>query len=468
MPQNPVGKDMVVSCRLLNRSRTLLLLALSVLLVAACPAIPFGDPVCGWEVRLSAYHDVNGDGARAETEEPVYNARFVIVEVRDGKTQWPEYLGADAQGQAVWRQFGVGFCPDALRVVAEAPIPYTLTTPPEIELVVEESAAGAWGFLAAGPTPIPPPTGAMTCYSASVLRGAVTGRRLAPNDDLWVTRIDKEQPVSLVRSGVESTLSIPGMTEARDPTLTPDGSVWIAGGIGGGVASYDGVQWRRFGTADGLPGDDAFALEWLAGRLWAITWDGPARFDEARERWETFPGLDGVTHIIDSGEGRLWFLDHATLLQASPEAPSAISARTSVPTEAGQTVHVSDAVLMSDGDIWLEGEEGGASILARYSPATDMWTRYTYESTGGAQPVADFRGLEVLPDDSLFVAARYGGFRLIPGPAGDPLAAIWIAYPDFKQQTDSSALRPTSDLALISQLVPVNDAAGYDRLCKVW
>ena len=97
-----------------------------------------------------------------------------------------------------------------------------------------------------------------------------------------------------------------------------------------------------------------------------------------------------------------------------------------------------------------------------------MWTPYTYESTKGALPVADLRRLAVLPDGSLFVAARFGGFRLIPGPPGDPLLGTWITYPEFELQTDASAVLPTSDPELISRLVPVDDAAGYDRLCKVW
>jgi hypothetical protein len=48
------------------------------------------------------------------------------------------------------------------------------------------------------------------------------------------------------------------------------------------------------------------------------------------------------------------------------------------------------------------------------------------------------------------------------------LGGTWITYPDFKQQTDPSALVVTDDPALISQLVPLNDAGGYERLCKVW
>ncbi len=459
-----------MSPRLLGRRGLLAVLAASTLILTACPAIPFGDPVCNWRVTLSAYQDENSDGVRGEAERPVENARFVVTEMRGGKSQWPKYFGADENGEAVYSLPGVGVCPDSVQVSAEAPAPFYLTTPREVTLAANQASTAAWGFAATlGPAPAPHPVASMSCYTAPVLRGAVTGRLLAPNGDLWVTRIDKDQPVSVLREGVESTLTIPGLSEALDPTLDAEGNLWVAGGVNGGVARYDGNSWRHFTQADGLPADDAFMLETAGGALWAVTWEGPARFDAAEERWQAFPAVRKAFRVLDPGDGSLWFADGATLLRTSATDPGTVLQETRPPTD--QTLNAAD-VIVARGDagpeIWVAGEMGGQGVLARFSPDTRVWTPYTYETTQGGLPVADLRRLAVLPDRSLFVAARHGGFRFIPGPSGDPLGGTWITYPEFEQQTDASAVRSASDPELISRLVPVEDAAGYERLCKVW
>jgi ligand-binding sensor domain-containing protein len=309
----------------------------------------------------------------------------------------------------------------------------------------------------------------MTCYTAGVLRGAITGRLLAPDGNLWVTRIEKEQPVSLLRDGVETTLTIPRLSEARSPALDAAGNLWVAGGVNGGVARYDGASWLHFGVAEGLPAADVFMLQTAEGALWALTWEGPARFDPAGQRWQAFPGVQKAFRLLDPGDGDLWFVDGAKLLRTSASDPGTVLQQTGAPTP--QPINVVDALLLhgEEGvEIWLAGNMGGQGVLARYTPQTDVWTSYTYESTKGALPVADLRRLALLPDGSLFVGAHSGGFRVIPGPPGDPLQGTWITYPDFERQTDPSAVQPTPDPVLISQLVLVNDAAGYDRLCKVW
>jgi hypothetical protein len=459
-----------MSLRPLRFWTMLIALTVSALLLAGCPAIPFGDPVCGWRVTFSVYEDTDADGTRGSGEGPVYNVRFLITETRNGKTQWPRYLGADARGEAVYDHPGVGFCPDAVRVVAEAPAPFSPTTAREADLVPNTTTTVEWGFAVADGVVLPPPAGAaMSCHTAPVLRGAITGRLLAPDGDLWVTRIDKTQPVSLLRGGSESVLTIPGMTEARDPTLDAQGNLWVAGGVNGGVARYDGKAWRRFTIDDGLPADDAFTLELAGGALWTVTWEGPARFNSAEQRWETFPALKDTFRVFDPDNGDLWFADGATLLRTTATDPGTVLHR----TDPGITenINAKDVMLRVNGEsteIWVGGEVRGESILARYVLEEDAWTNYSYNSTEGALPVADLWNLELLPDGSIFAGARHGGFRIIPGRPGDPTATTWVVFPDFKQQTESSAQVTTDNSLLISQLVPVNDASGYDRLCKVW
>ncbi len=398
------------------------------------------------------------------------NARFVITEIRDGKPQWPKYLGADENGEAVYSLPGVGVCPDSVAFTQKRPPRSILTTPREVTPRGEPGFGCSLGLR----RHLQPCAHAAACRLHELLygahpRGAVTGRLLAPNGDLWVTRIDKEQPVSLLREGMETPLTIPGLSEAREPTLDAEGNLWVAGGVNGGVARYDGNSWRHFTLEDGLPADDAFMLETAGGALWAVTWEGPARFDPAAQRWQAFPAVRKAFRVLDTGDGNLWFADGATLLRTSAADPGAVLQETRPPTD--QTINAVDVVVVrgdKGAEIWVAGDMGGQGILARFTPSTDVWTPYTYETTKGGLPVADLRRLAVLPDGSLFVAARHGGFRFIPGPPGDPLLGTWITYPEFEQQTDASAVRPTSDPELISLLVPVEDAAGYDRLCKVW
>jgi hypothetical protein len=201
----------------------------------------------------------------------------------------------------------------------------------------------------------------------------------------------------------------------------------------------------------------------------AVTWDGPARFDAAGQHWQTFLAVQEAFRVLDPGDGALWFADGATLLRTSAADPGIVLQETRPPTD--QAVNAVDVALeqgTAGTEIWLAGDMAGQGILTRYTASADLWTLYTYESTRGALPVADLRGLDVLPDGSLFVAARYGGFRLVPGAPGDPLQGTWITYPNFEQETAPAAVQNTDDPELISRLVPVNDAAGYDRLCKVW
>lgn len=448
-------------------------LMLAALFLAGCPALPFGDPVCNWRVTLSAWRDENGDGVRDSGEPPVANIRFTVHEVTNGKPQSPRYLGTDAQGVAVLDYPGVGFCPESAAVTADAPQGYTFTGPKTVDLAVNVTTAAGFPLVypgddGAGPvTPTPHPTARMTCYTAPILRGAVTGRLLTRDGDLWVTRIDKTQPVSLLRAGQEMTLSIPGLTEARAPTIGPDGALWVAGGIGGGVARYDGETWRHFTTEDGLPADDAFQLDVAGGALWAITWEGPARFDAAKAQWEAFPALTEAYAVIDPGDGSLWFAEKARLLRVTTAAPGVITETVPLPQLAGGAPYALGAVRTPDGSLWMLTVEEGRDGLARYRPDRGVWTRYTYETTNGALPVAQLRGLTVLPDSSLFVAGRLGGFRFIPGDHDSPLDLGIVTYPNWQEATRGDQLRVTFDPALIAGLVDLRDESGYARLCSV-
>ncbi len=97
----------------------------------------------------------------------------------------------------------------------------------------------------------------------------------------------------------------------RSITKTPDGRIWMAS-WGGGVISFDGFNFKRFGVREGLPTVDVRAIVADSlGQVWAGTTRGIACFNG--ERWNLMnPGLPGIENpgIFESlllPDGALWF-----------------------------------------------------------------------------------------------------------------------------------------------------------------
>ena len=88
-----------------------------------------------------------------------------------------------------------------------------------------------------------------------------------------------------------------------------DGIVW-AGTWGGGLARYDGKQWKNYTVADGLPGNHVFMLHQAAnGDMWIGTNNGLAR--RKGEGFEVLTTTDGLfsntVFSMDSApDGSLW------------------------------------------------------------------------------------------------------------------------------------------------------------------
>ena len=73
-----------------------------------------------------------------------------------------------------------------------------------------------------------------------------------------------------------------------------DGVVW-SGTWGGGLARFDGREWRNFTTADGLPANHIFMLHLdQHGRLWAGTSHGLARLNEDGRSFTVMTTADGL------------------------------------------------------------------------------------------------------------------------------------------------------------------------------
>lgn len=90
-----------------------------------------------------------------------------------------------------------------------------------------------------------------------------------------------------------------------------DGTVWC-GTWGGGLARFDGQQFRNYTTSEGLPGNHIFMLyKDPGGTLWVGTSKGLSRFDQGSETFQTISSRDGlyadnVFSMTAAPDGSMW------------------------------------------------------------------------------------------------------------------------------------------------------------------
>jgi ligand-binding sensor domain-containing protein len=103
-----------------------------------------------------------------------------------------------------------------------------------------------------------------------------------------------------------------------------EGNVWC-GTWGGGLARFDGSEWKNYTSADGLPGNHIFMLyRDPQGEIWAGTSKGLARVDRAEERFSTFTVADGlyadnVFSMANAADGSVWVGSFGGLARFSSE-----------------------------------------------------------------------------------------------------------------------------------------------------
>jgi signal transduction histidine kinase/DNA-binding response OmpR family regulator/streptogramin lyase len=103
---------------------------------------------------------------------------------------------------------------------------------------------------------------------------------------------------------------LPGSV-VRDLLFTPDGTLWLA--TLNGVSRFDGVKFTVFSKRDGLLDNRVYCIHpGKSGLLWFGTEDGASRFDPVTGRFENFPsGTNGLTagrvcDIAETPDGVLW------------------------------------------------------------------------------------------------------------------------------------------------------------------
>ncbi len=120
-----------------------------------------------------------------------------------------------------------------------------------------------------------------------------------------------------------------------------DGALWCGRTISPfGVARYDGVSWKTYTIADGLPSNEVSMLAVdTTGAVWAATKGGVARFDG--EKWLVFTSQnspikhDDVSSVAVAPDGKVWFgswnwiasftYDNGTSVAESPARPALLS-----------------------------------------------------------------------------------------------------------------------------------------------
>lgn len=225
---------------------------------------------------------------------------------------------------------------------------------------------------------------------------------------------------------------------------TPDGAVWTA--TLGGVSRYDGVQWRHFTVADGLPTHAVYDLAYAFGDVWAGTERGVVRLAYRSKAdtvtiSETLPWQEApFSHLqlVTAPDGTLWAADGKSLStfdgqqwQAMPIQFPDSAAR------AGAFAQLDAVTFTADGRLWA-----GASVrvenesLRQYLGYRDgktwRWEQILFADEQARTP---FQQLRTAPNGALWALSSSGIW--VFDPAQPVFAQPIAAYGDpIGQATD--------------------------------
>jgi diguanylate cyclase (GGDEF)-like protein len=172
------------------------------------------------------------------------------------------------------------------------------------------------------------------------ITGGVWSLALAPDGALWLGTTQ-----GLVHHDPQTGRTRRFAYAADDPAslsdnlvgslhVAPDGTLWVGTQAGLNRAlgePGEGMTFRRYGTADGLPDQTIEALASDgAGRLWVGTHRGIAGLDARRDRFRAYAPGDGVPDspinrraVLAAADGSLYFGSEAGLLHVFPDRLSA-------------------------------------------------------------------------------------------------------------------------------------------------
>lgn len=153
-----------------------------------------------------------------------------------------------------------------------------------------------------------------------------------------------------------------GIKSYQDPISTlalSDGVLWV-GTLNQGVLRYDGQDWQRFDSSQGLPSDHVRDLEVFAGRVWVATPQGAAWIDEGAGKINvSLLGLDVRSIIGDAQQAYLATSDGLIVLDLSSDEYTIHDAETGLPHS-----ECLDVALDRQGRVWVATQS--PSVFSRY------------------------------------------------------------------------------------------------------
>ena len=205
--------------------------------------------------------------------------------------------------------------------------------------------------------------------------------------------------------------------EAGAIAFGPEGDLWcvLVHPGGGGVAHFDGNNWKHHTTEDGLGSN---VIIWFENTLavssenvlWVATFDGGvSRYDG--EAWTTYTTADGllsdnVTAVAIAPDGDLWcthMMPDCGISHFDGESWTVFT-----PGDMGVTsCHLMNITFGPDSTLWASGGE----YVLHYND--ESWTNLT-PLTGMELPIAFY--IDIGPDGKIWIGTEYGGLScLAPG-----------------------------------------------------
>jgi len=209
---------------------------------------------------------------------------------------------------------------------------------------------------------------------------------------------------------------------------------WVATGTG--VGKYTGSSWTKYTTANsGLAGNNCYSIAAEGAIIWVGTYDkGACKFNGSS--WQTYnttnSGIAGVriNDIAIDGSGNKWF---ATMNGVSKyDGTTWTTYASQLPSD-----DVYGAVIAPNGDKWFATVSGVSKLTG------SSWTTYT-QSQGLAKN--DNRSIDVAPDGTVWAGSNGSGASKFTG------STPWIVY-------------STSNSGLVSNTV---NAVGTEGSTLVW
>jgi len=226
-------------------------------------------------------------------------------------------------------------------------------------------------------------------FDGNTWKTYIPGDELADIHDAYAIAIDNEgnkwlgTNAGVIRfNGEEWTryTTEDGLATNATFLITPDnaGNIWC--GFGDwtsqssqtthfGVSKFDGETWTTYNTDDGLASNEVWAIASDGeGNLWFGTSRGVSKFDGAN--WSTYTRCDGlagnkITAIAVDSDGTKWFVTDKGLSRFD-----GINWTTYVPPEQG--VRIIDVDIDSEGNVWFVAP---AIFLTKFDG--DTWVTYT-------------------------------------------------------------------------------------------